>query len=63
MPRFEDLEWCGLAFTREQFDEAQRIDRAAWRAEFLGHTELFLTLHDRMPPVLIYERELLVSRM
>jgi phosphoenolpyruvate carboxykinase (GTP) len=43
--------------------ELQYFDRAAWRAEVLGHEELFLDLHDRLPKELIYERELLICRM
>jgi phosphoenolpyruvate carboxykinase (GTP) len=63
MPRFEDLDWTGLDFSRESFDELQAFDRAAWRAEVIGHEELFLDLHDRLPKEMVYERELLICRM
>ncbi len=62
-PRYEDIDWTGLDFTKEQFDALQTVDRAAWRAEVLGHEELFLDLHDHLPSELIYERELLISRL
>ena len=62
-PRYEDLDWTGLDFPREQFDALQAVDRGAWRAEVLGHEELFLDLHDHLPSELIYERELLISRL
>jgi phosphoenolpyruvate carboxykinase (GTP) len=62
-PRYEDLDWTGLDFSREQFDALQAVDRAAWRTEVLGHEELFLDLHDHLPSELIYERELLISRL
>lgn len=62
-PRYEDLEWKGLDFSKENFDELQAFDRAAWRQEVLGHEELFLDLHDRLPPEMIYERELLICRL
>ncbi|PYS23295.1 MAG: phosphoenolpyruvate carboxykinase (GTP) [Acidobacteria bacterium] len=62
-PRYEDIEWKGLDFPKEQFDELQAFDRLAWRQEVLGQEELFLDLHDRLPPEMIYERELLICRL
>jgi phosphoenolpyruvate carboxykinase (GTP) len=62
-PRYEDIEWNGLDFPKERFEELQAFDRAAWRQEVLGHEELFLDLHDRLPPEMIYERELLICRL
>jgi phosphoenolpyruvate carboxykinase (GTP) len=29
----------------------------------MGHEELFLALHDYLPPEMIYERELLICRL
>ena len=63
MPHYEDIEWQGLDFSKEKFEELQAFDRDAWRAEVLGHEELFLDLHDRLPPEMIYERELLICRI
>jgi phosphoenolpyruvate carboxykinase (GTP) len=63
IPRYEDIEWAGLNFPRERFEELQAVDRAAWRAEIIGHEELFLDLHDHLPPEMIYERELLICRL
>lgn len=62
-PRYEDIEWHGLGFSKEEFDELQSFDRSAWRQEVLGHEELFLDLHDRLPPEMVYERELLICRL
>src|SRR5499427_9530869 len=62
-PRYQDIEWQGLEFPREKFAELQAFDRGAWRQEVLGHEELFLDLHDRLPPEMIYERELLICRL
>ncbi len=62
-PRYEDIEWRGLDFPKEKFEELQAFDRQAWRQEVLGHEELFLDLHDRLPPEMIYERELLICRL
>ena len=63
MPHYEDIEWKGLDFPKEKFDELQAFDREAWRDEVLGHEELFLDLHDRLPAEMIYERELLICRL
>ncbi|HEX5703425.1 MAG TPA: phosphoenolpyruvate carboxykinase (GTP) [Pyrinomonadaceae bacterium] len=63
VPRYEDLEWEGLDFPKEKFDELQSFERGAWRQEVLGHEELFLDLHDRLPPEMVYERELLICRL
>ncbi len=63
MPHYEDMEWQGLDFPKSKFEELQAFDRAAWRDEVLGHEELFLDLHDRLPPETIYERELLICRL
>jgi len=63
MPHYEDINWSGLDFPVERFDELQSFDREAWKTEVLGHEELFLELHDRLPPETIYERELLICRL
>jgi phosphoenolpyruvate carboxykinase (GTP) len=63
VPRYEDIEWHGLDFTREKFEEVQAFDRDVWRSEVLRHEELFIVLHDRLPPEMVYERELLICRL
>jgi len=62
-PHYDDIDWTGLDFPKEKFDELQAFDHGAWRQEVLGHEELFLDLHDRLPPEMIYERELLICRL
>jgi phosphoenolpyruvate carboxykinase (GTP) len=63
MPRHADIDWNGLAFPEATFDSLQAFDRLAWRSEVIGHEELFLDLHDHLPPEMIYERELLICRL
>jgi phosphoenolpyruvate carboxykinase (GTP) len=63
MPRYEDIDWTGLAFPKERVEELQAFNRVAWRAEVISHEELFLDLHDRLPKEMVYERELLICRM
>jgi phosphoenolpyruvate carboxykinase (GTP) len=62
-PHYEDIDWAGLEMSRREFDDLQRVDRAAWRQEVMGHEEMFLALHDHLPPEMIYERELLICRL
>jgi phosphoenolpyruvate carboxykinase (GTP) len=63
MPRYEDLEWTGLDFPKEKFQQLQSFDRSAWRKEVLGHEELFIELHAHLPSEMVYERELLICRL
>ncbi len=63
IPHFEDINWKGMAFSHEEFEELETVDRIAWKAEVMGHEELFIALHDHLPPEMIYERELLICRL
>jgi phosphoenolpyruvate carboxykinase (GTP) len=63
MPNYDDFEWNGLAFPTAQFENLQTLDRSEWRAEVIGHEELFIDIHDHIPPEMIYERELLICRL
>jgi phosphoenolpyruvate carboxykinase (GTP) len=62
-PRYEDLAWDGLPFTRQQFDTVTSIDIPAWRQELQSHDELFKQLAARLPDQLLgtkaqFERKL-----
>jgi phosphoenolpyruvate carboxykinase (GTP) len=63
VPRYDDIEWRGLDFPKKKFEQLQAFDRTAWQREVLAHEELFLELHDRLPPEIVYERELLICRL
>ncbi|HTD21410.1 MAG TPA: phosphoenolpyruvate carboxykinase (GTP) [Terriglobales bacterium] len=63
VPRYEDIEWTGLKFSKEAFDQLQAFDNAAWRREVIQHEELFIVLHAHLPPEMVYERELLICRL
>ncbi len=63
VPGYGDIDWTGLDFPEEKFNELQHFDREAWRHETLSHEELFLDLKTHLPRELIYERELLICRM
>jgi phosphoenolpyruvate carboxykinase (GTP) len=45
VPRYEDIEWSGLEFPREKFEELQAFEPAAWRSGVIGYEELFIELH------------------
>jgi phosphoenolpyruvate carboxykinase (GTP) len=63
VPHYEDMNWKGMKFTPAQFDALEEVDRTAWKSEVMGHEELFIALHDHLPPEMIYERELLICRL
>ena len=62
-PRYEDLDWNGLPFSREQFDHAISVDADAWREELELHAELFDKLADRLPAALRRSRDSLERRL
>ncbi|RYY94654.1 MAG: phosphoenolpyruvate carboxykinase (GTP), partial [Comamonadaceae bacterium] len=48
-PTYEDLNWTGLDFSREQFSSVTSIDKAAWQKELELHGELFQQLQHNLP--------------
>jgi hypothetical protein len=62
-PRYEDMRWDGLAFTREQFASVIGIDRAAWKQELALHAELFQTLSYHLPAALPAVRSRIEERL
>jgi len=64
VPRYEDIDWEGLQFSREQWDQVMSLDRERWRQVLsLQHEESFLKLHEHLPKEMVYERELLICRL
>jgi len=63
MPRYEDMDWRGLDFSKEQFDKVMSLDRDIWLKEIAMHDDLFFTLYDRLPKEMTFIRELLVSNL
>lgn len=62
MPRYEDIDWSGMQFSVDQWDELMKIDRETLMSQTLGHEELFLKLWDHIPKELLWLRDLLTSR-
>lgn len=61
-PKSFDLEDMP-AFTPERLAKAQTIDLDEWRRELLSQDELFMKLYAHLPKEMVFQRELLVSRL
>ena len=62
-PRYQDLRWQGLPFTREQFDSVIGVERAAWQQELALHDELFKQLAYHLPAQLPATKALIEQRL
>ena len=63
VPKYKDLDWRGLDFTEDQFNQVMSIDRDLWLKEIASHDELFFKLYDRLPKEMTFIRELLLSSL
>lgn len=63
VPKYEDLDWSGIDFPREKFNEVMEIDREMWKKEIASHDELFSKLYDRLPKEFTYIKELITSSL
>jgi phosphoenolpyruvate carboxykinase (GTP) len=63
VPHYDDIDWRGLNFTKEQFHDLMVVDRELWLKEILSHEELFIKLYKRMPKEFLNMRELLISNL
>jgi phosphoenolpyruvate carboxykinase (GTP) len=61
MPTYDDLDWRGLALSREQFHELMDVDRMEWMQELHQHDELFIKLYNKLPKELRSVRDLLLN--
>jgi phosphoenolpyruvate carboxykinase (GTP) len=62
-PRYDDLDWRGLSFSREQFYELMTTDRDDWVQELATHDELFYRLYNRLPREFPSIRDLLLASL
>jgi phosphoenolpyruvate carboxykinase (GTP) len=63
MPKYEDIDWRGLDFSRDQYEAIMEVDREEWKAEILTQEELFARMYDRLPKEYLLMRELLMSSL
>ena len=62
-PRYEDIRWNGLDFSREQFDLVSDINAADWAEELKLHDELFEKLAHNLPTELTTAKAALAERL
>jgi phosphoenolpyruvate carboxykinase (GTP) len=63
MPRSGDIDLDDLPITREQFEILQTDSIDDIKSELLSQEELFLKLAGDLPKEMIFQRELLISRL
>jgi phosphoenolpyruvate carboxykinase (GTP) len=63
VPKYEDMDWRGLDFNRDQFNKAMSIDREMWKQEIASHEDLFMKLYDKLPKEFTWMRELITSSL
>jgi phosphoenolpyruvate carboxykinase (GTP) len=65
VPEYKDLDLRGIEndITPEKFAEVMKIDTAEWHRELVMQDELFIKLYSQLPKELIFQRELLISRL
>jgi len=62
-PRYTDFDWEGLNFPEDRWKTLMACDYEHLRKLTLSDEQLFLKLHDRMPMELLFEKQLLISRL
>ena len=63
MPEYEDLNWNGLKFGPERFEDVMSIDVEQWTKELAAHDELFAKIGPKRPVELVHERNRLASHL
>ncbi|MEX2316935.1 MAG: phosphoenolpyruvate carboxykinase (GTP) [Pirellulales bacterium] len=62
-PRYQDLDWRGLAFSEAEFNAVMTTDRDEWVQELASHDELFFKLYNRLPKEFPSIRDLLLGTL
>lgn len=63
MPRAQDIDLEGLNLTPDDFKALEAVDTDEFKAEILSQEELFLKLAGDLPKEMVFQRELLISRL
>jgi phosphoenolpyruvate carboxykinase (GTP) len=63
IPRFEDIDWSGLSYTKQEWDALMAYDRDALKKQVLSHDAFFINLYDCLPKEMLFEREMLLCRL
>ena len=62
-PRYDDLDWSGLAFDRASYERVTDLDAASWAGELELHDALFQQLAYRLPDELPQVRQRIAARL
>ena len=63
MPRPEDIDLEGIKVSKKDFEAIQAIDHEEIKAEVLSQEDFFLKIAGDLPKEMIFQRELLISRL
>jgi phosphoenolpyruvate carboxykinase (GTP) len=64
IPFQQDFDLAGLEdFGPEEFAKVQQISPEEWKREVISQEELFINLHSTLPKELLFQKELLLSRL
>jgi phosphoenolpyruvate carboxykinase (GTP) len=63
MPKYDDIDWEGLDFSRHDYELIMEVDREAWKTEILAHEELFARMYDKLPKEYFMMQQLLLSSL
>ena len=63
MPRPSDIDLDGLDLDVAEFSVLERVDTEDFKKEVLGHEELLLKLAGDLPKEMVFQREMLISRL
>lgn len=62
-PSHKDINWAGLDFSEDQFNQVTSIDKAAWQEEMKLHDQLFDQLSYHLPKELVETKQALEKRL
>ena len=57
IPNYEDIDWTGASFSKEEFANVTSLDKAAWLSELEGVKEWFGKMGDKLPAKLAEIRD------
>ncbi len=63
MPRVKDIDLEGLDLDEDDLNAIQQVDIDAFKMELVSQEELFLKLAGDLPKEMVFQRELLISRL
>jgi phosphoenolpyruvate carboxykinase (GTP) len=63
MPRVEDIDIEGLTLTQDQITELETVNVEEFKEEIISQTDIFMKLAGEMPKEMIFQRELLITRL